>query len=359
MRVLWLVSAVMAGVLAWAPTARATDPQYVVPGDSAPIFTVAGGGTQAPRPGVVATAARLHPREAVALPDGRIFIRDDEYGGDGRLVAVTPDGRISSLPPLSSDSESDSTIFDIDVSQDGELLVVVDGDPSVLRLGATGWTAVPSPRYVTAIAGLPDGGMIALKDGWAWRLSRDGVVLARRELPAGTDLIASVTPMADGSFVIASTEGDSFSVRLNWSGPSQRLRNLGRDAFGFEGLPDGSLLFAAGGPVKGLGANSGTPRAIFGASPRVGPGDGGPAKHALLTAEGVHAGPSGALLVSEPNGVPHDRPRALSGRRADGTIVADMSESSGAGAVRWIGQPHLVGFRQRSRRWSIGGFPAA
>ena len=58
-----------------------------------------------------------------------------------------------------------STIFDIDVSQDGELLVVVDGDPSVLRLGATGWTAVPSPRYVTAIAGLPDGGMIVLKDG--------------------------------------------------------------------------------------------------------------------------------------------------------------------------------------------------
>ena len=84
MRVLWLVSAVMAGVLAWAPTARATDPQYVVPGDSAPIFTVAGA-ARAPRPGVVATAARLHPREAVCVAGRRIFIRDDEYGGDGAL----------------------------------------------------------------------------------------------------------------------------------------------------------------------------------------------------------------------------------------------------------------------------------
>ena len=54
----------------------------------------------------------------------------------------------------------------IDVSQDGELLVVVDADRACY--GSEQQKGLDSPRYVTAIAGLPDGGMIALKDGWAW-----------------------------------------------------------------------------------------------------------------------------------------------------------------------------------------------
>jgi hypothetical protein len=81
-------------------TARAAETGYILPGAEAPIFTVAGGGTAAPKVGRSATAVRLNPREAVFLPDGRIVIRDARFSGGGQLVAVGPDGRIAALPPF-------------------------------------------------------------------------------------------------------------------------------------------------------------------------------------------------------------------------------------------------------------------
>src|SRR3954471_7104564 len=70
----------------------------------------------------------------------------------------------------------------------------------------------------------------------------------------------------------------------------------------------------------------------------LGPGDGGPASPALLGAARVNAGPTGAVLTSEPNGIPHERPLVLNGRREAGRIITDVVDHDrAAGAVRWIG----------------------
>jgi hypothetical protein len=87
-------------VLAVAGPVRAQEPMFILPGPQARSYTIAGGGTAAPRPGRTATEVRLAPREAVALADGRVVIREDEVAGGGSLVVVDVDGRIGALPPF-------------------------------------------------------------------------------------------------------------------------------------------------------------------------------------------------------------------------------------------------------------------
>jgi hypothetical protein len=55
-----------------------------LPSSDAPIYTVAGGGIAAPTVGRPTTEVRLHPREAVFLPDGRIVIHDSQFSGGGQ-----------------------------------------------------------------------------------------------------------------------------------------------------------------------------------------------------------------------------------------------------------------------------------
>jgi hypothetical protein len=338
----------LAASLLYVPVAHAGEQAPALPGPGASIFTVAGGGTDAPRVGRVATDVRLHPREAVYLPDGRIVIRDDEHGSGGRLQVVDADGRIGALPPFPPRPAAEDrfgeplpfAVFDIDVEADGGLLAVVTGEPGVLRLGPGGWTAVATPAGVDAVAALPDGTLAVLADGVAWWLARDGTFLARRALSTSQDY-QSVTPLADGSLFASTLDEDPQAVRFAREGPLERLRRLGAREIGFGALPDGSLL-AASGPVSLVAPGDGARRALYGSLPTVGSGDGGPAERALLVAAGVAPGPPGAVLISEPQGVRHDRPVTRNARRTKaGAVLIDLdarySDSQIAGAVRWVG----------------------
>ena len=287
------------------------------------------------------------------MGDGRIVIRDSEYGYDGRLVAVGSDGRIAALPPfgprpVEKDIAGDplpTAVYDIDLEQDGGLLAVLSGEPSVLRLGPDGWSPVHAPKGVKAAAALSDGGILALTDGKAWWLARDGTVVTSRRLPNGVngpaEFTQSVTPLPGGGFVAGSIGGELYAVLGRPGRPFQRLAGLGGDDVGFDDLPDGSLL-AARGRVSLLPPAARTRSPLYGGRPAVGPGDGGPARRALLAAAGVNTGPSGAVLVAEPNGLRHDVPLTVDGYRASGRVVTDvyaLYDNQSAGALRWIGAP--------------------
>ena len=346
---------ITAMLLCCAPSARAAEPGYVLPPPNAPIFTVAGGGTAAPAIGLPATEVRLYPREAVFLPDGRIIVRHARFSGSGRLVAVDTDGRIAALPafpqrPVVNDLLGNPVpvdVYDIDLEPDGGVLAAVSGEPSVLRLGPAGWTPVKVPSGVVSIAALPDGGILALTDGIAWWLTRDGAVVAHRALPDGAngsrEFTQSVTPLPNGGFVAGSIGGDIYAVLSRPNRPFRRLARLGGDDVGFDDLPDGSLL-AAHGPVIRLSLAADTRAPIYGGQPAIGPGDGGPSNQALLAAAGVNTGASGTVLVSEPNGLRHDRPLAIGAFRNSGHIATDVStldSAQTAGTLRWIGPPPL------------------
>jgi hypothetical protein len=351
--VVCLFGVVVLAALCRAPASLAADPGYVLPGPDALSYSVAGGGSAKPTAGRPATAVRLHPREAVFMDDGRIVIRDSEYADAGRLIAVRPDGRIADLPPFGprpvkkdfAGYPLPTVVYDIDVEQDGGLLAVLSGEPSMLRLGPDGWSPVPSPKGVTAAAALPDGGILALTDGKAWWLTRDGTVVTSRRLPNGVngtgEFTQSVTPLPGGGFVAGSIGGDVYAVLGRPGRPFQRLAGLGGDDVGFDDLPDGSLL-AARGRVSLLPPAARIRSRLFGGHPAIGPGDGGPARRALLAAAGVNTGPSGAVLVAEPAGLRHDVPLTVDAHRAAGRVVTDvyaLDDNESAGALRWIGAP--------------------
>ena len=340
-------------MLGAAPDTLAADPGYVLPGPDAPIYTVAGGGSAEPKAGRLATSVRLHPREAIFMRDGQIVIRDGDNIDEGRLVAVGADGRIAELPPFGPRIAEKNllgdplppTVYDIDLEQDGGLLAVLGGEPSVLRLGPNGWSPVRTPEDVKAVSALPDGGIIALTDGRAWWLTRDGTVVTSRKLPIGVNGIdeftQSVTPLPGGAFVAGSIGGEVYAVLGRPGRPFLRLPGLGGEDVGFDDLPDGSLL-AAHGRVSLLPPPVRTRSPIYGARPGLGPGDGGSARNALLAAAGVNTGPPGAVLVSEPNGLRHDVPLTIDAYRSSGRIVTNVSypyDNQVAGALRWVGTP--------------------
>src|SRR4051812_38892303 len=89
---------VAAAITVFTPAAGAAE--YVLPRADAPIFTIAGGGTAGPKVGRAATDVELHPREALYLPDGRAAVLDARVPGDGRLVIIGSDGRISAINPF-------------------------------------------------------------------------------------------------------------------------------------------------------------------------------------------------------------------------------------------------------------------
>ena len=328
------------------PSAYATDPGFVLPTSNALVFNVAGGGVAEPVAGRLATDVRLFPREAVYLPDGRIVIRDSEFGApEGRLVAVQSNGRIAALPELPGVGGPGGEVLDIDVEPDGGLLAVVGDDPSLLRLGPAGWTPVPTPASVSAVAALPDGTLLAVSAGAVWRLTRDGGVITRRKLPSGEDgpgeFTQSVTPLPDGGLVANSTGSEFDSLVSLAGGPFRRLRGLAGEDVGFDDLPDGSLL-AADGRVLRVAPADGQRRRQYGGAPAFGPGNGGIAEQALFAAGGVSAVGRDALLVAEHSAVRHDRPVAADAVQRSGSIETtafELDDTLAAGAVRWIGAP--------------------
>ena len=221
--VLCLFGVVLLAGLCRASESLAVDSGYVLPGPDAPIYTVAGGGGARPKVGRPATAVRLHPREAVFIGDGRIVIRDSEYADEGRLIAVgRPDGsrrcRPSALGPTTRTSSAircRPRCMTSTSSRTGACSPCSAGSRAWSG-SARWWSPVPAPKDVRAAAALPDGGILALTDGKAWWLTRDGTVVTSRRLPNGIngteEFTESVTPLPGGGLVAGSVGGEVYAV---------------------------------------------------------------------------------------------------------------------------------------------------
>ena len=338
-------------LLSCATPVWATDPAFVLPEPTAPIFTIAGGGTAAPRAGALATDVSLHPREAVYLPDGRIVIRDGEFSGNGRLVGVGVDGRIIDLPPFPprpvvsdpvSGTPLDFKVYDIDIEVDGSLLALVTGEPSVMRLDVSGWAPVAAPPGINAIGARPDGGLIALTDdGEALWMTRDGAVVARRALPTreingSREFTEAVVALPGGAFVAGSIGGVGHGLLGRPGFPYVRLEGLGGDESTSTGFPTGPRAGAYG-PVAVVSPDGKRRRLLYGTRPGLGPGDGGTADRANLDGVGVSAAPTGAVLVAQPTSLRHDVPVRLEAFEGP-EISARYPDADATGTLRWIGR---------------------
>lgn len=276
-----------------------------------PIFTAAGGGTERPRTGLPATAARLVPSALTALPDGRLAFAHAErpliVGLDGRLTLLprlpaVPIRRAPGEPPPGRPARH-SSLADLAAEPDGSLLALPERGHVVLRLapGTRSWAPAVSLEGVTGgtpegyegLAALPDGGVAVIGSTGVWRVSADGTA-TRATAPRGDAYLGpQLAVMPDGGLVFNADD------RIAVSGLDGTLRQVpSRESFFGLGLAvrsDGALLRADW--MLDAVRPDGSVGVLAGVRPRLGLGDGGPASRALLYAEEVAPLADGSVAV--------------------------------------------------------------
>jgi hypothetical protein len=284
-------------------SARAQAPGFVEP--TARVDTIAGGGTRPPRDGRPATEARLRIARVATAPDGSIVFTEESGTRAGWRIDL--DGRLRSLPPILVGGER-VRARDIDVAPDGTLLAVVGTNGSIHRLssGATVWVASP-PLHgfgFDEIAALPDGGALVGASDHIWRLGPSGDTIWRRRGPPDEDGQPSIEHLVglpgDGVAAIGAN-GVGVSV-LEGDGRRRRLRS--GFVTGLTALADGTLVEQIATGAMRLRPPGGRPRTLFGLTPRLGRGDGGPARGALfepgvMGTDALAVGRSGELIVAD------------------------------------------------------------
>jgi hypothetical protein len=261
------------------------------------VFTVAGGGTKAPRDGLAATDARLTADIAALVPDGTIVVAESF---NPRAWRIDLAGRLHPLPPLPN-------LADIDAERDGSLLGVAGGAPGrVLRLrpGDAAWAPLPAHVAVpltkdglASVAAAADGGVLAVGSGRVWRMDGNGNVLATSRLPAdeiGQREYGEIVARTGGGFAAVSTTGAGIVVAGGDGRAGAPFGPFG-DAASLAPLADGGLLIAQAG-LSVLGPAAKTP-ARLGLFPGRGFGDGAGLAAAVTSATRVDTDPGQGTVL--------------------------------------------------------------
>ena len=269
------------------------------------VYTIAGGGTTPPRDGLAATEARLRIARVATAPDGTIVFTEET----GRRAGwrIDADGRLRALPPIHVDGERVGA-RDIDVAPDGALLAVVGVDGSLHRLSAGAATWVASPPLhdfgFDEVAALEDGGALVAVNDAIWRLGPPGDIVWRRRGPPdelGQPSTENLVGLPGDGLAAIGASGVGLAV----AGGDGRRQRLGSSTTnGLATLADGTLIEQLGIGAIRLRRSEEPPRTLFGLTPRLGRGDGGPASGALfqtslIRSDAVAVGASGELLVAD------------------------------------------------------------
>jgi hypothetical protein len=299
-------------VLLAAPATSIAQPPFL--GPDARVFTLAGGGSAAPRDGLPATRADLGRhglRGLAALPDGSVAL----VTRAGLPLLVAPDARIRLLP------RPPGAVAELAAAPDGTLLAATSD--AILRLpaGAVAWTeALRLPRRVVvqSLDALVDGFVFVDLRGDLRRVDAGGAIA---DVPAPAGRVAEeVAALPGGGFAYTAVDDyvgeDERIVVVPTSGPARTLatrRRLGSST-DFAALPDGTFVRAR--ESLELLDRAGRMTSRIGWQAPLGYGEGGPAAHVLL------AEPTRLALA------------------ADGALVVDDIASSAAGpADRWAFLP--------------------
>jgi hypothetical protein len=197
---------------------------------------------------------------------------------------------------------------DIDIAPDGTLLAVVSIDGGVHRLSpdAAAWVASPPLHDVgfDEVAALSDGGALVGVHDAIWRLGPSGEPVWRRRAPPdelGQPSTGHLVALPGGG-VAAIGAGGSGLAAFDGQGRRQRLGSA--SITGLTALADGTLIEQLGiGAIRMRGSGE-TPQTLFGLTPRLGRGDGGPATGALFEmslaeSDALAVNPAGELLVAD------------------------------------------------------------
>ncbi len=294
------VRAFVAAVLLAAAVPAAASGQDLVAPD-ARVHTLAGGGALAPRDGRSATDARLRFDRIAAGPDGSLV-----FTGLRSTWRIDRDGRLRGLPDLLIDGVP-ARARDVDFAADGTLLAVAD-DGAVHRLpaGAAAWQGLPvvSAFPLDEIAALPDGGALVADFRQIWRLDPSGETVWRRRAPLdeigqlSTDQLVALP----GGGLAAIGASSSGVVGLDGAGRQTRLGSGITQAIAV--LADGSVVQETGTGLIRLLRPGMRAQPLYGHRPRLGRGDGGPARHALFhpglrEGDALAVGPRGELYVAD------------------------------------------------------------
>jgi hypothetical protein len=282
--------------------------------DEQRVFTVAGGGSLAPRDGLSATQVRLVPAALTVTADGSIIVVDH-----GRLWAIGLDGRLRGItgpPGDATDLDGDpGGIGDVEATPDGALVAVVGGRVLRRPAGRSEGTPlfVPPPAVPPARADAQAERVAATTDG--------RIVVGGTYLSWVLDAAGHVLETIDdgGGEGVAALPGGDLALMTNYSGltlrsPDGDLHDVG-DFEGAQGdllaLPDGRVLVSYYGRLYTVDAQ----RRLRGYLPDgrlLGIGDGGVFDRAPLFPFALASTPDGGLVFAD-----------ASAREARGRFVAD------------------------------------
>ena len=293
-------------VLSPSPVAaQEATPGFLDP--AARVYTVAGGGAVLPRDGMPATEARLRIARVAAGPDGSIVFTEEAGTRAGWRIDMN--GRLAALPALVIDGRR-TRVCDVDFANDAALLGVtcVDGRVYRLAVGAAAWEPLPAQvaapvteRPLEEIAALSDGGAIVASFDRISRLGPRGETVWSRSGPQddiaqlSTDHLVGLP--GDG----AAAMGASGLAVFDGEGHQRRLRLASGAAL--TAHADGTLVVELGTGAVRMHRLDGHGRTLFGLTPRLGRGDGGPSRRALFEPGfedgGLAVGLGGELLVAD------------------------------------------------------------
>ena len=302
---------IAAACLVSAPAVAAQSP---LASPDARVFTVAGGGSVAPRDGIAATDADFGYVDVAGLPDGTVALTDRRAS-----YVVGKDGILHALPSVRADGRSMRASL-LGRAADGGLLGMPIRGRTVysLKQGASSWSPLASikalPKWQFAevydLVGVPGAVVVATSEG-VWRVALDDSSAARLRPETQDDVENLATQQLAGfpDGTIGFTYSDNDEVAI--AAPGGAVRTLVQRAqpgdvasVGLTALPDGTLARAAG-SVDVLGLN-GALSARLGERPAFGTGDGGSPMSAFLGGSELAAAGAALLLVQDPQvGIDH------------------------------------------------------